>query len=304
MASRDIETIRALLEAEQTRGPLNLVELRKLYDGSTPMYPVPEGITIEPVDAGGVPAERVSGAVAVPGRTILYLHGGGYVIGSPVQYRHLAGAIVEAAQATLVMLDYRLAPEHPYPAAVEDALAAYRRLLEQGQNPAQLIVAGDSAGGGLTVSTLIRARDEGLALPAAAVLISPWTDLAHTGDTLKTLAGRDPSFDEAVLVEMADHYLGGVDPTTPLASPLYADLSGLPPLLIQVGAEEMLLDDSVRLDRRAREHGVESVLEVWEEMVHSWHFYYPQLEEGRAAILRLGAFIRAAVGSSTGTASA
>jgi acetyl esterase/lipase len=281
-----------MIEAENIEGPLDLAALRKAYDGGTPIFPVPAGITVEAVAVGGVPAERVSGAAAVPGRTVLYLHGGGYAIGSPVIYRHLAGAIVEAAQATLIVLDYRLAPEHPFPAALDDALAAYAGLLKEGQDPAQLVVAGDSAGGGLTVATLVGARDQGLAMPAAAVLISPWTDLAHTGASIDALAGRDPSMEKSMLLDMAKWYLGERDLKTPLASPLYADLTGLPPLLTQVGAIEMLLDDSVRLDQRARAQGVESVLEVWEEMVHSWHFYYPHLQEGREAIAKLGAFIR------------
>jgi epsilon-lactone hydrolase len=293
MPSRDIETVRKMIEAERIEGPLDLAALRKVYDGGTPLEPLPAGITVEAVALGGVPAERVAGPVSKPGRTMLYLHGGGYVLGSPLLYRPLAGAIAVAAQATLFVLDYRLAPEHPFPAAVEDGLAAYRRLLDDGQDPAQLIVAGDSAGGGLTLAVLIGARDEGLALPAAAILISPWLDLAHTGETIDGLAGRDPSMDKAMLLEMARWYLGEHDLTTPLASPLYADLTGLPPLLIQVGSIEMLLDDSRRLDRKAREQGVESVLEVWDEMVHSWHFYFPHLQEGREAIGKLGEFIRA-----------
>ena len=299
MASQDIHVIRQLLEEERLEGLLDPAALRQLYDRSTPPYPIPPGITIVPILDGGVPAERVTGGMARPGRTLLYLHGGGYVLGSASMYRHLAGAIVEAAAATLIVLDYRLAPEHPCPAAVEDALAAYAGLIGQGQDPAELAVAGDSAGGGLVLATLVRAREAGLPMPAAAVLISPWTDLAHTAPSIERLAGRDPSFDRALLVAMADYYLGALDPKTPLASPLYADLGGLPPLLIQVGAEELLLDDSARLDQRARAQGVDSVLEIWDEMVHSWHFYYPQLQEGRAAIQRLGAFIQSKVAGVT-----
>jgi acetyl esterase/lipase len=295
MPSRDIETVRRMIEAERIDGPIDLAALRKVYDGGTPIEPLPDGITVEAVELDGVPAERVAGPAAEPGRTMLYLHGGGYVLGSPLLYRPLAGAIAEAAHSTLFVLDYRLAPEHPFPAAVDDALAAYRRLLDDGQEPARLVVAGDSAGGGLALAVLIRARDAGLALPAAAILISPWLDLAHTGESIDGLAGRDPSMDKPMLLEMARWYLGEHDLTTPLASPLYADLAGLPPLLIQVGSIEMLLDDSRRLDRKAREQGVESVLEVWDEMVHSWHFYFPHLPEGREAIGKLGEFVRAKV---------
>jgi acetyl esterase/lipase len=295
MPSRDIETVRKMIEAERIEGPLDLAALRQVYDGSTPIADLPAGVSIVPVEIGGVPAERVVVAGSLPGRTVLYLHGGGYVLGSPLLYRHLATEIADAAGATLIVLDYRLAPEHPFPAAVEDGLAAYRALIEAGQEPAQLVVAGDSAGGGLTLAILLGARDTGLPLPAAAVLISPWLDLAHTGDSIDGLAGLDPSMDKAMLLEMARYYLGERDPKTPLASPLYADLTGLPPLLTQVGAIEMLLDDARRLDRKAREQGVDSVLDVWDEMVHSWHFYFPHLQEGREAIRKLGDFIRAKV---------
>ncbi len=230
-------------------------ELRARYDGISAMFPLPDGITVEAIDAGGVPAERLSNASTVAGRTILYLHGGGYSIGSPASHRHVAAAIVEAAGATLVVPAYRLAPEHRYPSAIHDALAAYNWLLEQGQDPNQLIIAGDSAGGGLALATMVSARNQGIKLPAAAVLISPWVDLAGTGGTLETLQARDPIVQKAGLLDMAGYYLGERDPRTPLASPLYADLTGLPPLLIQVGTDEVLLDDSLRLNHRGARAG-------------------------------------------------
>ena len=292
MGSQDIKTIRMMLAGLQSAAEPTLEELRQRYDGVSMMYPVPAAVTVEAIEAGGVRAERLRAADAVPGRTVLYLHGGGYAIGSPVSHRHLAGAIATAAGATLIVPDYRLAPEHPYPAAIQDAVAGYRGLLASGQDPAALVVAGDSAGGGLTLGTLISARDQGLPLPAAAVLISPWVDLAGTGATLESLAARDPIVQKAGLSDMARYYLGERDPRLPLASPLYADLGGLPPLLIQVGSDEVLLDDARRLHQRAQEQGVRTTLEVWEEMIHVWHFFYPKLQEGREAIQRLGQYIR------------
>jgi epsilon-lactone hydrolase len=292
MGSQDIKTVRMLLAAVRGQDQPPLAELRARYDGISAMFSLPDGVTVEKIDAGGVPAERLSGSSSLAGRTMLYLHGGGYAIGSPVSHRHVAGALVEAAEATLVVPDYRLAPEHKYPCAIHDSLAAYSWLLEGGQDPKQLVIAGDSAGGGLALATMISVRNQGLPLPAAAVLISPWVDLAGTGGTLDTLQARDPVVQKAGLFDMATYYLGERDPRTPLASPLYADLSGLPPLLIQVGTEEVLLDDSLRLNHRAREQGVRTTLEVWDEMIHVWHFFYPQLQEGREAIGHIGDYVR------------
>ncbi len=292
MGSQDIKTVRMLLAAVRGQDQPPLSELRTRYDAISAMFALPDGVTFEKIDAGGVPAERLYSRSSQAGRTILYLHGGGYAIGSPVSHRHVAGALVEAAEATLVVPDYRLAPEHKYPCAIHDALAAYSWLLESGQDPQQLIIAGDSAGGGLALATMISVRNQGLPLPAAAVLISPWVDLAGTGATLDTLQARDPVVQRAGLHDMAKYYLGERDPRTPLASPLYADLAGLPPLLIQVGTEEVLLDDSLRLNHRAREQGVRTTLEVWDEMIHVWHFFHPQLQEGREAIGRVGDYVR------------
>jgi acetyl esterase/lipase len=292
MAGDEMQNIRAMLAAMREAGQPSLPELRTLYDGLFAPLPLPGTVALETIEAGGVPAERLSGSAAAPGRTILYLHGGGYVIGSPRSHRHLTATLVDAAGATLIVPDYRLAPEHPYPAALDDALAAYESLLENGQDPDLLVVAGDSAGGGLTLATLIAARDKGLDLPAAAALISPWVDLAATGASLETARERDPIVQKDGLLDWAGLYLAGRDAATPLASPLYADLAGLPPLLIQVGTEEVLLDDAIRLDERARAQGVATSLEIWDDMIHVWHFFHPQLEEGRQAIGKLGQFVR------------
>jgi len=223
---------------------------------------------------------------------VLYLHGGGYVIGSPRSHRHLAAAIASAGQATGLLLDYRLAPEHPFPAAVEDATAAYRWLLEQGIAPGHVVIGGDSAGGGLTVATLVALRDAGVPRPAAGVCISPWTDLTFGGASYRTRAQSDPIVSRPGIDGMAQAYLGATPPRTPLASPLFADLRGLPPLLIQVGSDEVLLDDATELADRAKAAGVDTTLEVWDRMIHVWHWFLPMLDEAQAAIDGIGRFVR------------
>lgn len=248
--------------------------------------------TEEPVTAGGVPAEWVSAPGADAGRNVLYLHGGGYTIGSIKTHRCLAGWVSRAAKARVLLIDYRLAPEHPHPAAVDDSLAAYRFMLDSGVNPARAVVAGDSAGGGLAVATLLAIRDAKLPLPAAAVCLSPWVDMEGTGESMKTKADIDPMVGGASLGDMASAYLGGKDPRTPLASPLYADLKGLPPMLIQVGTAEVLLDDSSRLAERARQAGVEVVYEPWENMIHVWQIFVPMLDEAKQAVDRIGEYVR------------
>jgi monoterpene epsilon-lactone hydrolase len=294
MASEDIRNVRAFLASLQAGEPPSLPELRMRYDGAAVLFPMPATVTVEKLSAGGVPSERLKAPASRADRVVLYLHGGGYVIGSINSHRHLAAAIAEAADATVLLIDYRLGPEHPFPAAVDDALAAYRWLLDNGHAAGEIVIAGDSAGGGLTLATMMAARDKGLPLPAAAALISPWVDLAGTGDTIEALADRDPMVTKAGLLDMARNYLGDRDPRTPLASPLYGDLHGLPSLYIQVGTDEVLLDDARRIDRLAREQGVRSTLEVWDEMIHVWHWFYPQLREGREAIAKLGNFVRTA----------
>ncbi len=195
---------------------------------------------------------------------IYYLHGGGYVIGSINTHRALIARLSAASGARAFAINYRLAPEHPFPAAVEDAVSAYRWLLEQGVDPATIVIAGDSAGGGLTVATLVALRDAGVPLPAAAVCLSPWTDMEGIGESAKTRKAADPMIDPEGGLAQAQLYLGGADPRTPLAAPLYADLRGLPPMLIHVGDAEVLLDDSTRLAERAKAAGVDVTLEVWD----------------------------------------
>ena len=249
-------------------------------------------VSVDQADAGGVPAEWVSAPGAASDRAVLYLHGGGYVVGSPVSHREIAARLSAAASARVLVIDYRLAPENPFPAPVDDATAAYRWLLDQGVDPERAAVAGDSAGGGLTVAALVALRDAGDPLPAAGVCISPWVDLEGLGESMTTRAKHDPMVSRESLEETAAAYLAGADPRSPLAAPIYADLRGLPPLLIQVGTAEALYDDSTRLDERARAAGVDSTLQVWEEMVHVWHIFAPILPEGQQAIESIGEYLR------------
>ncbi len=242
---------------------------------------------------GGVKGEWAEPAVHTANRTILYLHGGGYVIGSPASHRDMVSAIADAAQARALILDYRLGPEHPFPAAVDDALAAYRGLLQEGCAAQSLFIAGDSAGGGLTIATLLSIQQAGLPLPAAGICLSPWVDLTLESDTMTSKAADDPLLTPAALRWMRDQYLAGQDPKSTLASPLFADLSGLPPLLIQVGSEEVLLDDSRNLREQAQAAGVEVTLEVWNGMMHVWHLMAMMIPEGKQAIQAIGSYIAA-----------
>ena len=255
-------------------------------------FPTPKDVRFEPAMADGVPVHWMVPPEASDDRTVLYLHGGGYMIGSVVDYREMVPRIARAAQARALTVDYRLAPEHPHPAAVEDAVTAYRWLLANGGTAETTIVAGDSAGGGLAIATLVSLKDQGVALPAGCVSISPWVDLEMTGVSIEGNAGVDPLVSKDFLVSFAQAFLQGQDPKTPLAAPLHADLSGLPPILIQVGSIEVLLDDAKRLAERAKAAGTEAKLEVVEGVPHVWHWYGSFLAEARNSINRIGDFVR------------
>lgn len=223
--------------------------------------------------------------------TILYLHGGGYYFCSPRSHRAIAFELATRANASVFSLDYRLAPEHRFPAALDDSVAAYRSLLANGAPAQSIAIAGDSAGGGLALATLLALRDAGDPLPAAAVLFSPWTDLTSSGDSMRTNDGRDPMFRASVFPRVAAQYLGDADPAHPHASPLFGKLEGLPPLLIQVGDTELLLDDSTRLESRARAAGVHAELEIWRGVPHIFQIWTPFMPEARQALARAAAFI-------------
>jgi len=269
---------------------------RSFFDGLGDMLPgTADRFEAEPATVGGIKGEWVRARGCRNDAALLYLHGGGYVIGSPRSHRHLAGALSVESGLALFVADYRLAPENPFPAAVDDALAAYRGLLEEGLAPQRLAIAGDSAGGGLTIATLVAARDRGVALPACAVGLSPWCDLSQGGEAYRSRATRDPIVKKEGLDEMASAYLKGANPKTPLASPLFADLKGLPPLLLQVGTEEALYDDTVALKARAEAAGVEVSAESWGGMIHVWHIFHPILSEGRDAIARVGQYLKSRI---------
>jgi acetyl esterase/lipase len=292
MASEALSMIVQMLRAQRPLELPSVEQMRAGLEAMAQMAPLPPDVRLQAVDAGGVPGEWVEVADSERDRTVLYLHGGGYVIGSTRSHRDLVQRIARAARARVLSIDYRLAPEHPHPAAVEDALAAYRWLLASGVAASRVAIAGDSAGGGLTAATLVALRDAGDPLPAAAVLLSPWVDLEGLGESMRSKAEIDPMVQREALLRMAELYLGGQDPRTPLAAPLHADLHGLPPLLIQVGTAETLLDDSLRFAEKARAQGVEVILEPWEDMIHVWQAFAALLPEGQQAIERIGAFLR------------
>jgi epsilon-lactone hydrolase len=243
------------------------------------------------VKAGRLTFYRTTTNASQPARNVLYLHGGGYMSGAPAHYRHFTWRLADTLKASIWALEYRLAPEHPYPAALEDALAGFIWLTGQGADAGRSLVMGDSAGGGLALGLLLKLRDEGRPLPRAAVALSPWTDLALTGASLASNAAADPMLNVEHFPEIAALYLAGADPRTPYASPLYGDVAGLPPVLIQVGSDEVLRDDALRMaDKLARANPL-SRIEVWPRMPHVWQLFVPVLPEAHQAIARIGDFI-------------
>jgi epsilon-lactone hydrolase len=253
----------------------------------------PAGTETTTVDAGGVPAVLVSTRASRRDRHILYLHGGGFVTGSSSLYRHLTWRLAAGARARLLSVDYRLAPEHPFAAALEDALSAYRSLLADAGDSRRIAVMGDSSGGNLAFALLLKSRDEGLPLPAAAVGLSPWLDLALTGPSFQLNAEVDPMLNADEAPRLVEHYLAGADPRDPYASPLYGDPAGLPPTLLQVGSDEVLRDDSVRMADKLRAAGCQVELEIWPRMPHVWHLFASVMPEARQAIERIGIFLQA-----------
>lgn len=291
MMNMEAEQVRQMLLAARAAGgdgepPIAAMRAGMLASTAA-MLPI-ETATLGSDELGGVRAQTIVPQAVADGRTLLYFHGGGYVIGAPETHTGMVSYIADAMQATCWSMDYRLGPEHPFPAAIEDGVAAYRALLATGVAPEKVIIAGDSAGGGTAVATAIKARDEGLAMPAGLALLSPWVNLVNESWSYDHKANRDPMITKASIDRMAGLYLNGADAHSPLASPVYADLSGLPPMLIQVGPDEVLMSDSIMLAERAGAANVEVTLEVWPEMFHVFQALYPFLKQSRDAIARIG----------------
>lgn len=288
MASEELEAVKELL-AGIDFSATSLDERRSMMESTA--RPPADGTSLESVDAGGVGAEWVS-APSVDDRVILYLHGGAYHMGSIATCRRMVSLISAAARARVLNLSYRLAPEYPFPSALDDIVSAYRWLLANDTPPSLIAIAGDSAGGGLTLASLLALRDAGVPVPAAAVAISPVTDLDATGESMRTRAEVDLMVRPEGMKEAADLYLAGGNPRHPYASPLYGDLAALPPMLIQVGDAEVLLDDSRRFAAKVRDAGGNVTLEVWPDMPHVWHAFNGLLPEADQAIARIGLWLQ------------
>lgn len=281
---------RALMK--RSGSALSIEQIRDRFERMQRLVPPPpRGTTTRPVDAGGVPGDVVTTRASLPGRHLLYLHGGAYAVGAPRLYRHFTWRIADAARARVLVLDYRLAPEHPFPAALDDAVGAWRWLLDHGADPRQMAVAGDSAGGGLALALMLKLRDDGLPLPAAAVAMSPWTDLALTAPSFRSNAAADPMLVADDVPRFAAGYLGGADARNPYASPLYGNPRGLPPTLLQAGSDEILRDDAVRMAEAMSAAGCDIELQVWRKMPHTWQLLASVLPEARAALAEIARFL-------------
>jgi acetyl esterase/lipase len=292
MSQAQLEKLLTIFEKMPTLGSLSLEQERANLDEGGARFLVPDDVTQEVIDADGVPAEFLVAPGAADDRVVLYLHGGGYVIGSIKSHRYLMQNISRHAGVKTLGLDYRLAPENPFPAAVEDATKAYCWLLAQGYKAKNIAIAGDSAGGGLTLATLVNLRDKGIDLPAAGVLISPWADLSGEAESVQARADIDPMVKPEGLYSLGDKYLNGTDAKNPLASPVFADMTGLPPLCIHVGGKEILYDDAITVADKARAAGVEVELLDEPELFHVWHAFAPMLDEGQEAVEKIGAFLQ------------
>lgn len=291
MAQNEIDAIRALLSSKPR--PVGWPERRKRLDDVGSVWPVADDVKLTAVDGSGVPGEWSIVPGSDPSRVLMFFHGGGYCSGSIVSHRRLVTEAGRAAGVRTLAVAYRLAPEHPFPAAYDDALTAWRFLRNQNIPAAHIAIGGDSAGAGLTVALISRLRDAHEELPGCAWLISPWADLTLSGSTLATKSDIDPLIHKEYLNELADAYLPpGMDRKDPRVSPLYADLKGFPPILIQVGSAETLLDDAARFAAVAGAADVRVTLQIWPQMIHAWPLWNAHLEPGRRALARAGAFIR------------
>jgi acetyl esterase/lipase len=285
------ETLDAVLRQSAFPVGSDVNEQRRLLRELLSAQPLPADVTVTAAALGGVPTAEITVDGIEPRHVVLYFHGGVYVMGEASLTADLASQVGRRTKAKVISVDYRLAPEHPYPSAVDDALAAYEALLHDGISPSDIAFAGESAGGGLAIVTLVNARDHGLPLPAAAFVMSPYADLTLAGTTMETRRSVDPLLSREALQARVPDYTAGQDAALGLISPVFADLSGLPPLIIQVGTHEVLLDDAVRLARQAATADVEVTLDITPQVPHVFQAYYPILEEAAAALDRAGQFL-------------
>jgi acetyl esterase/lipase len=287
------ETLDAILRQSAIPADSDVNEQRRLLKELISAQPLPAEVTVTAAALGGVPTAEVTVDGVEPRHVVLYFHGGVYVLGDAFQAAGLAAQVGRRTRAKVISVDYRLAPEHPYPAAVDDALAAYEALLEGGTDPAGIAFAGESAGCGLAVATLVNAREHGLPLPAAAYLMSPYVDLTLAGATIETKRDADPLLSPEALRARVPDYTAGQDPALGLISPVFADLAGLPPLIIQAGTHEVLLDDAIRLARQAATADVQVTLDITAGVPHVFQAYYAILDEAAAALDRAGQLLSA-----------
>ncbi len=297
MSTEQRQTLDAILRQSAFPFDSDVSEQRRLLRELASAQPLPAGVTVTAGALGGVPTAEITIGTTEPRHVVLYFHGGVYVIGDAFQPAGLASQIGQRTRARVISVDYRLAPEHPYPAAVDDALAAYQALLHEGTAPSHIAFAGESAGGGLAIATLVNARDHGLPLPAAAFAMSPYADLTLSGATMQAKRDADPLFTPQAFPARVADYTAGQDPALGLISPIFADLSGLPPLIIQAGTHEVLLDDAIRLARQAATADVQVTLDITPQVPHVFQAYYPILDEAATALDRAGQLLSAHLAS-------
>ena len=295
-SSPELDHVIGIMKAIRAKPPADIHEARAILNQAFGEFTLPSDVTVFDIDAGGVPCQWITAPDVSQDRLIIYYHGGAYSTCSSATHQDLISRLSRASGAAALGVDYRLAPEHPFPAAVDDSIAAYNWALGHGFEESNIVLAGDSAGGGLVLSVLLSARDSGIPMPTAGVCFSPWVDLECTGESMVANDHLDDFIKYGGLSARAQSYLGSADPKHPLASPLHADLRGLPPLLVHVGSAETLLDDSSRLVEVAKKAGVEVTLKIWDDMVHVWQAFASILPEGRQSIEESSAFIRERMG--------
>ena len=292
MSQQQLEKLVGIIRNQASLGTQSIEISRQFMDEAGSKFAVPDDVALTPFTIGTIDVEFLDAPNIDQNKVLLYFHGGGYVSGSIKSHRYLMQNLSRASGARTLGINYRLAPEHPFPAAIDDAVSCYRWLLDEGYQTENIAIGGDSAGGGLVISTLLSLRDAGYPLPAAGLCISPWADLTGTAPSYETQAESDPMISSVGIRKVATMYLGSAPSDTPLASSIFADLSGLPPMLIQVGEREVLHDDSIALSNKIQQADGEALLEVAPHMIHVWHAFAPMLSEGQLAVDRAGQFIK------------